>query len=389
MGLTRPLRGHKRDSGVLAYQDLHAAVRDGWITAEVPLEERQFQPASLDLRLGRAAYQLRASFLPLRESVRQRLHGRQIDFTDPNLVIETLQLDQGATLQRGVIYLVELQESLQLPPGVRGRCNPKSTTGRLDIFTRVIADRTPRFDEVKPGYRGPLFVEVSPRSFPIRVQTGVSLSQVRLVRGESLLSENEVHAVYTADPLLYNDDDEPLAADDAIGDGGLSMGIDLSGRKTDGIIGYRARANPQAVDLSRVDFYDPAEFWEPIRERNRDSYILEADRFYVLVSKERIRVLPQLAAEMSVYDIGAGEIRTHYAGFFDPGFGFGDGTLLGTKAVLEVRAREVPVVLYDGQTLFSVRLERLTGRPERVYGTDVGSSYQNQTLTLSKQFKRW
>jgi dCTP deaminase len=384
-----PTSDHKRGAGVLAYQDLQAAVRDGWIAAPAPLEERQFQPASLDLRLGRAAYQLRASFLPFRESVRQRLQGRQIDFTDPNLVIDTLQLDRGATLQKGVIYLVELLESLQLPAGVRGRCNPKSTTGRLDIFTRVIADKTPRFDEIKPGYRGPLFVEVSPRSFPIRVQTGVSLSQVRLIRGESVLSEDELRAVYTAHPLLYNDDNDPVATDDAIGDGGLCMGIDLSGRKTDGVIGYRARANPQAVDWSRVDFYDPGEFWEPIRERNRDSYILEADRFYVLVSKERIRVLPQLAAEMSVYDVGAGEIRTHYAGFFDPGFGFGDGTLLGTKVVMEVRAREVPVVLYDGQTLFTVRLERLTRPPERVYGIDVGSSYQNQTLTLSKQFKRW
>jgi dCTP deaminase len=384
-----PTSDHKRGAGVLAYQDLQAAVRDGWIAAPALLEERQFQPASLDLRLGRAAYQLRASFLPFRESVRQRLQGRQIDFTDPNLVIDTLQLDRGATLQKGVIYLVELLESLQLPAGVRGRCNPKSTTGRLDIFTRVIADKTPRFDEIKPGYRGPLFVEVSPRSFPIRVQTGVSLSQVRLIRGESVLSEDELRAVYTAHPLLYNDDNDPVAADDAIGDGGLCMGIDLSGRKTDGVIGYRARANPQAVDWSRVDFYDPGEFWEPIRERNRDSYILEADRFYVLVSKERIRVLPQLAAEMSVYDVGAGEIRTHYAGFFDPGFGFGDGTLLGTKVVMEVRAREVPVVLYDGQTLFTVRLERLTRPPERVYGIDVGSSYQNQTLTLSKQFKRW
>ena len=375
-------------SGVLAYQDVKAAVRRGWITSSVPLEERQFQPASLDLRLGTVAYQLRASFLPFRKTIRQRLSRRQIDFTDPDLVIDTISLEHGATLQRDVIYLVELLESLDLPPSLRGRSNPKSTTGRLDIFTRIVTDNTPRFDEIEPGYRGPLFVEISPRSFPIRVQTGVSLSQLRLVRGESAMSDDELRVAYAVHPLLYNDEDQPIPAEEAIRDGGLCMGVDLSGRKTDGIIGYKAHANPQALDLGRVDFYDPLEFWEPIHDRNRDAYILEANRFYILVSKERIRVPPELAAEMNVYDISAGEIRTHYAGFFDPGFGFGDGRLLGTKVVMEVRAREVPVVLYDGQTLFTVRLERLTRRPERVYGAALGSSYQDQTLTLSKHFKR-
>lgn len=365
-----------------------AAVRDGWVVADEPIEDRQYQPASLDLRLGRVAHQLRASFLPFRQTVKDRLTRRQIDFTDPDLIIDSVPLAGGATLQQDVVYLVELLESLNLPRGVRGRTNPKSTTGRLDIFTRIITDKTPRFDEIEPGYRGPLFVEISPRSFPIRVRTGVSLSQLRLRVGDTTMSQEDLRTLYGMAPLLYDDEGEPIPLDDAVTDGGLCMGVDLSGRRTEGIIGYRAQANPQAVDLSRSEFYDPAEFWEPIRDPNRDSYILEANRFYILVSKERIRVPPDFAAEMSVYDISAGEIRTHYAGFFDPGFGYGDGSLLGTKVVMEVRAREVPVVLYDGQTLFTVRLEPLVKRPDRVYGVDVGSSYQHQTLTLSKQFKR-
>jgi dCTP deaminase len=169
---------------------------------------------------------------------------------------------------------------------------------------------------------------------------------------------------------------------------GLCMGVDLSGRQTDGIIGYRAHPNPPVVDLNRVGFYDPQDFWEPIKRPNRDSYILEANRFYILASKERIRVPPEYAAEMVVYDAGAGEIRTHYAGFFDPGFGFGAGDVLGTKVVMEVRAREVPFMVYDGQTSFKVGLERLAGPPDRVYGVGLGSSYQHQTLTLSKHFRR-
>jgi dCTP deaminase len=283
---------------------------------------------------------------------------------------------------------VPLLERLALPPAVRGRCNPKSTTGRLDVFTRVITDATPRFDEVAAGYRGALYLEVSPQSFPVRVHAGHSLNQLRLASGGSLLSDGELVELYRGEPLLYDDDDRPVTLERAVFNDGLCMGIDLSGRKTDGIIGFRAHPNPPAVDISRVDFYDPAEFWEPIKRPGRDSYILEANRFYILVSKERIRVPPGYAAEMVVYDAGAGEIRTHYAGFFDPGFGFGDGGVLGTKVVMEVRAREVPFLVYDGQISFKVLFERLADRPGRLYGVGLGSSYQHQTLTLSKQFRR-
>ncbi len=372
--------------GVLPDHELRAAVRDGWIRAERPIADDQYQPASLDLRLGPSAYQLRASFLPFRQAVQSRLEER--DLSDSDLVIDRLSLDSGATLQRGSVYLVPLLESLHLPPHVRGRSNPKSTTGRLDIFTRVITDETPRFDEIRPGYQGLLYLEVSPQSFPVRVHAGVSLNQLRLLSGRTDIADGELARIYHETPLLYDDDARPIPLERVAFNDGLCMGVDLSGRLTGGNIGYRAQPNPPAVDWSRVAHYDPVEFWEPIKRPARDAYILEANRFYILVSKERIRVPPEFAAEMVVYDAGAGEIRTHYAGFFDPGFGFGDGTVLGTKVVMEVRAREVPFLVYDGQTSFKVGFERLRSRPERVYGVGLGSAYQHQTLTLSKHFRR-
>lgn len=371
--------------GVLTDRDLRAAVREGAVSAAEPFRDDQFQPASLDLRLGRVAYQLRASFLPYRETVQRRLEDER---ANSDLVIDRVPLEGGATLQRGSVYLVPLLESLALPAAVRGRSNPKSTTGRLDVFTRVITDGTPRFDEIPAGYRGPLYLEVSPQSFPVRVYAGGSLNQLRLLEGPTSMSDAALRALYAECPLLYDDDDRPLPLDRVGFNDGLCMGVDLSGRATDGVIGYRAHPNPPAVDLARVGHYDPAEFWEPIKATARDGYILEANRFYILVSKERIRVPPEYAAEMVVYDAGAGEIRTHYAGFFDPGFGFGDGSVLGTKVVMEVRAREVPFMVYDGQTSFKVWFERLRGRPERVYGVGLASSYQHQTLSLSKHFRR-
>jgi dCTP deaminase len=372
--------------GVLPYQALRSAVDDGWIISPVPLDEAQFQPASLDLRLGSVAYQLRASFLPFSQTVLSRLEPR--DGGERELVIDRVSLQDGATLQRGSVYLVPLLESLALPASVRGRCNPKSTTGRLDIFTRVITDGTPRFDEIPAGYRGPLYLEISPQSFPVRVKAGHSLNQLRLLSGETALSDAELAALYRQTPLLYDAEDHPIPLDRVVFNDGLCMGIDLSGQETGAIIGYRAHPNPPAVDLSRIGAYDPAEFWEPIKRPGRDAYILEANRFYILVSKERIRVPPEFAAEMVVYDAGAGEIRTHYAGFFDPGFGYGDGSVLGTRVVMEVRAREVPFMVYDGQTSFKVWFERVAARPERLYGVGLASSYQSQTLTLSKQFRR-
>ncbi len=382
--MTRGEKSRAPRAGVLSDRELWMAIREGWITATEEIAEAQVQPASLDLRLGPLAYQLRASFLPGEETVQARL--RQTDSVD-DLVIDRISLHPAATLQPRSVYIVPLVESLELPRTVRGRCNPKSTTGRLDIFTRVITDESERFDEIRPGYRGPMYLEVAPQSFPIRLQAGLCLSQLRLLAGSPSLSDQALRRLYRTTPLLYADD-RPLNIDEVTFHEGLCMSIDLSGRLTDGIIGYRAHPNPPVVDLGNLGFYDPTEFWEPLKRPNRDSFILEADRFYILVSEERIRVPPEFAAEMVVYDAGAGEIRTHYAGFFDPGFGFGDGSVLGTKVVMEVRAREVPFMVYDGQTSFKVWFERLCGPPARVYGVGRGSSYQHQALTLSKQFRR-
>src|SRR5207248_5771794 len=238
--------------------------------------------------------QLRASFLPYRESVQDRL-----DAGDGDLVIDRLSLAEGATLQRGSVYLVPLLESLALPTGMRGRSNPKSTTGRLDIFTRVITDRTPRFDEIAPGYRGGLYLEVSPQSFPVRAHAGASLNQLRLLVGDSMVPDAALRELYGAAPLLYDDDDRPLPLERTVFNDGLCMGIDLSGRTTGDIIGHRAHPNPPAVDLGRVGQYDPAEFLEPIKRPSRDAYILEANRVYVLFSKERIQVPPDYPTQMA------------------------------------------------------------------------------------------
>jgi dCTP deaminase len=377
----------KIPQGVLSDRELEIAIAAGWIRPSQPIEDVQIQPASLDLRLGATAYQLRASFLPCGKPVQSRLH--QPDYLRGELVNDEIPLLPGATLQPHSVYLVPLVESLELPRSLRGRCNPKSTTGRLDIFTRLITDGSERFDEIRAGYRGPLYLEIAPQSFPVRLQAGVSLNQLRLLKGSPSVSDTALERLYRTTPLLYyDDDDRPVPFRDVTLRDGLGMSIDLSGRLTDGLIGYRAHPNPPVVDLSKINDYDPDDFWEPIKRPKGESFILEANRFHILVSRERIRVPPEYAAEMVVYDAGAGEIRTHYAGFFDPGFGFGDGRVLGTKVVMEVRAREVPFLVYHGQTFFKVWFERLCGPPHRVYGVGLGSSYQHQALTLSKQFRR-
>src|SRR5438128_9126674 len=252
--------GTSMSDGVLADRELRQAVRDGWIVSPVAIDDQRFQPASLDLRLGPDAYQLRASFLPFRESVQGRLGERGLAESD--LVIDQLPLTgSGATLQRGSVYLVPLLESLDLPPDVRGRSNPKSTTGRLDIFTRVITDGTPRFDEIKAGYRGALYLEVSPQSFPVRVYAGLSLNQLRLLEGPTSMSDAGLASLYRETPLLYDDDDRPLPVERVAFNDGLCMGIDLSGRTTGGTLAYRAHPNPPPVALARVAHYDPTEIW--------------------------------------------------------------------------------------------------------------------------------
>lgn len=377
-----PLPRNLRPRGALwPRQKLRAAVEQGVITADAAILDRQLQPASLDLRLGSRAFRVRSSFLPGDATVEDRLK---------TLAMYDLPLDRddGGILERGHVYVIPLVERLALPPGVRGKANPKSTTGRLDVFTRVITDHNWKFDEISAGYAGPLYLEVVPSSFTIRVKSGMSLNQLRLMEGDPRLSDEEIVALNAERRLVLG---PKGGSRKAIVDGGLYLGVDLLGRGSGGCIGYKAKKNSNIIDLARINHYDPLDFWEPITSRDgRAGLILEPEEFLILASKEKVQVPPDLAAEMVAYDVTNGELRTHYAGFFDPGFGFrpDQPDAPGTRAVLEVRAHEVPFQLEDGQLFCKLVYERLTDPPDVAYGAALASSYQNQELTLSKQFKR-
>lgn len=381
---------HSPRSGIFPYQDIRRLIAGGAISAAPAIEDRQIQPASLDLRLGRKAYRLISSFLPELSAISSRLNV--LDFYQSDLVMYEMDLTDGAILEKGHVYLVPLLEELALPPTIRARANPKSTTGRLDVFTRVVTDLTSGFDEIRAGYRGQLFLEVVPRSFAVKVRTGQSLNQVRFVRGEATVSDRSLHALHRTTPLLYHNvaPTKRVDSQDVRAERGLFLRIDLTGgdQRDSRVIGYRAKKNSHVIDLDKVGHYAAADFWEPLYRHRHDSLLLEPEEFYILVSKERIRVPPGYAAEMVAYEAACGELRTHYAGFFDPGFGYGaKGEIKGTQVVLEVRPHDVPFLIHDGQTFFKVLYETMMAAPTQLYGSGLGSSYQRQTLTLSKHFK--
>ncbi len=375
--------------GILPYQGLRRLVANRAIRAEFPIEEHQIQPASLDLRLGKKAYRLLSSFLPELTDITSRLNV--LDFYQSDLVMYEMDLSEGGILEKGHVYLVPLLESLHLPKTLRARTNPKSTTGRLDVFTRVVTDLNTGFDEIRAGYQGALYLEIVPRSFAIKVRTGQSLNQLRLIDGRPTVSDSELVRSHARDPLLYHNvtSHKPVPRRDFRTDRGLFLRIDLQGQDPSGdpIVGYRAKKNSHVIDLSKVGYYSALDFWEPLRPHRHGSLLLEPEEFYILASKERIRVPPGFAAEMVAYEAACGELRTHYAGFFDPGFGYGRGELKGTQVVLEVRPHDVPFLIHDGQTFFKVVYEHMLSSPSRLYGTAMGSSYQQQGLSLSKQFK--
>jgi dCTP deaminase len=361
--------------GILPVQELQAAAAAGWIKAP-PFADDQFQPASLDLRVGRVAYRIRCSFLP---------QGRRVEEMLPELLMYEVDLTEGGILERGNVYLVPLQESLALPGDVQGRTNPKSSTGRLDIFTRVITDRSHRFEEIGGGYHGPLYLEVVPRSFTVRVTTGLSLNQLRLSVGEPRLDDAELKALYGRHTLLFDERAQAIPADEALIRNGLFMSIDLRGAGGRGVIGYKARRHSGIVDLAKEKAHAAPAYWAPIPAPEESGLILEPEEFYIFASRERVRVPPDVAAEMVEYDSGSGELRTHYAGFFDSGFGYGAGRRRGTRAVLEVRPHDVPFRIEHGQVFFKLVYERLTATPAQLYGR--GSHYHRQGLALSKHFR--
>ncbi|MEE2565871.1 2'-deoxycytidine 5'-triphosphate deaminase [Hyphobacterium marinum] len=334
-------------TGILPDHQIQTLWDEGAISAAIVPVRDQIQPASADLRLGLRAYRLRASFLPGPErTVADCLEGS-------DLVMHTLDLSEGAVLETGCVYLVPLQEALALPGDISAAMNPKSSTGRLDVFTRVICDRSAAFDQAPAGYEGPLYVEICPRTFSILVRPGDRLVQVRFRSGERAPTRD------------------------------LTVSVDL--QTADGPVGYRARRFSGVVDLAGVGAHDPANYWEPIHAPG-GRLVLDPGEFYILASREAVEIPMTEAAEMAPIAPEIGEFRAHYAGFFDPGFGLAEAGGTGGRAVLEVRGRDVPFLIEHGQPVARLVFEPMTDQPSRPYGA-AGSHYQAQKLKLAKHFR--
>ncbi len=368
-------------AGVLPNQYIEKAISSGVIKApgaEIP--STNIQPASLDLRLGDVAHRIQCSFLPGSRTVEERLEELskyQVDLTGPD----------GAVLEVGLPYVIPLLEQLHLPQEMRARANPKSSTGRADVFTRVITDQGLRFDDIHAGYTGRLYLEVVPLSFPIRVCRGLSLNQLRLSVGRTALTDAEIRAEHATRPLLF-DGGKPVAPNSLQLSSGLFLGLNLRGSKSKGV-GWRARGSAPLLDLRTPGSSDPESFWDRVHSGPGDRIILQPNSFYLLMSHESITIPPDLAAEMAAYDPTSGELRTHYAGFFDPGFGYapdqGGG---GSTAALEVRAHDVAFMIEHRQHVCKLTFERMLELPTMLYGDrGLGSNYQGQTETLGKHFR--
>lgn len=357
-------------TGILPAHAIQAMIREREIWATREIEREQIQPASLDLRLGTQAYRLRASFLPGPDrGVMERVE---------ELTLHRIDLSEGAVLETGCVYLVPLVEALALSERTSAAANPKSSTGRLDVFTRVITDFSTEFDQVAAGYKGHLYLEISPRSFPILVRPGSRLAQIRFRRGTATHSDAEMRRLHEEVGLVDGDADI---------DGGLGLTVNLLPEREGGIIGFRAKRHSGVIDVDRRAAYDVLDFWDPLHVRPGKGLILDPDEFYILASREAVHVPASHAAEMVPYNPLVGEFRVHYAGFFDPGFGAKEAGGLGSRAVLEVRSHDVPFILEHGQTIGRLVYERLTDRPAVLYGERMGSNYQRQGLKLSKHFK--
>ena len=353
-------------SGVLPDSDLRQLIDTGAISATLPITDAQIQPASLDLRLGTQAWRLRASFLPGK--------GYRIEDRLPDFEMHRMDLTGGAVLEKGCVYLVPLMERLRLPAGITAVANAKSSTGRLDLLTRLITDDGTEFDRLPDGYDGPLYAEICPRSFSVLVRPGMRLNQLRLRQGQAVLDDTALRALHA---------ETPLVGGPALIDQGLGFSVDLR-PETGDLVGYRAKPHSGVIDLDRIGAYDPREFWDALHSRD-GRLILDPGAFYILVSRESVAIPPDYAAEMAPYLAMVGEFRVHYAGFFDPGFGIGPlGT--GARGVLEVRCHEAPFALEHGQVVGRLVYEKMQTRPDRLYGQDIASNYQGQGLKLAKQF---
>ncbi|KGM88621.1 Deoxycytidine deaminase [Roseovarius mucosus DSM 17069] len=355
-------------TGVLSSQKIRAMIDAGTLSAAPAILPEQVQPASLDLRLGQVAYRVRASFLT---GARRTVSDRLAEFE-----MHRIDLNAGAVLEKGCVYVVPLMETLALPMGVQAVANAKSSTGRLDLLTRLITDGGVEFDRVSPGYTGPLYAEICPRSFSVLVRPGMRLNQIRFRAGQAVLSDDALRALHVQTPLVDGD---------AMIDDGLGFSVDL--RPASGtLVGYRAKPHTGVIDLDRIGHYDPAAYWEEVHSE-AGQIILDPGAFYILVSRESVHIPPECAAEMAPYVAMVGEFRVHYAGFFDPGFGHAAAGGTGSRGVLEVRCHEAPFVLEHGQIVGRLVYEHMDQVPDHLYGAGIASNYQGQGLKLSKHFK--
>ncbi|WP_425410832.1 2'-deoxycytidine 5'-triphosphate deaminase [Hyphococcus sp.] len=355
------------NDGVLPAETIAALIDTGGIEGA---DLRRLQPASLDLTLGSQAWRVRASFLPSRaRTVTARL--------EDGLAMQAMDLSNGAVFERGCVYLVELNERLNLPETVKGAANPKSSTGRIDVFVRLVTDYGAAFDEIPAGYSGPLYAEISPRTFSILARSGSSLNQLRLKAGACRLDDAALEILNATSALVEGP---------ANISGGLGLSVALHGSHSS-LIGWRARRHSALIDVDKVGLLDPCEYFEPIAPPATGFIILDPDEFYILASKESLAVPPEYAAEMTPISPGLGEFRVHYAGFFDPGFGWSADGVNGSRGVLEVRSHDAPFVLEDGQLVARLVFEKMSARPKKLYGDDLHSNYQGQGLKLSKHFK--
>lgn len=356
--------------GVFPAELIERLIEKGALRLACPLRARQLQPASLDLTIGARGWRVRASFLPSRA---RRVEDRLAD----GLVMHEIDLSRGAVLERGCVYVVKLNECVNLPNDVCGAANPKSSTGRIDVFVRLVADHAAAFDEVPVGYAGPLYAEISPRTFSIIVREGTSLNQLRIKRGDCRLDDAALRTLHAQEPLINSEADIER---------GVGLSVRLSGAPGE-IVGWRARRHAALIDMDAPGVLDAEDFFEPLAAPRAGYIILDPDEFYILASKEALVVPPDFAAEMTAIDPSLGEFRVHYAGFFDPGFGWSAAGSNGSRAVLEVRSHDAPFVLEDGQLVARLAYERMAARPGRIYGEDMRSNYQGQGLKLSKHFR--
>ncbi|MEM1360125.1 MAG: 2'-deoxycytidine 5'-triphosphate deaminase [Pseudomonadota bacterium] len=358
-------------AGVLPDVALRKLIETGAISGTTPILDAQVQPASLDLRLGRRAIRLRASFLA---GPAARVQDRLKD-----LSMHEMDLAPGAVLEKGCVYLVELQESLKLPTELSAITNAKSSTGRLDLLTRTVTDFGVEFDRIPAGYDGPIYAEICPRSFSVLVRPGMRLNQLRLRQGQAVLSDSDLSALHQTAPLI-----EDIGGDPAHIEDGLGFSVDLSA-PPERPVGYRAKPHSGVIDLDQIGAYPVADFWDELYAPT-GRLILDPGAFYILISRESVRIPADCAAEMAPYMALVGEFRVHYAGFFDPGFGLAEAGGAGARGVLEVRCHEAPFVLEHGQRVGRLTYERMSARPIKLYGAELSSNYQGQGLKLAKQF---